>query len=216
MKFIWISVFLLSWDFYLSQSAVLYNLHNSALTSNAINKIGVTDFNNNDYLGSPYLENNFLPSTIEKEKGIHLIRYNIYNDEIILQKDDNYFKIPKISDLSFFLINDKHIIRLVNETYYIQSSSEKNNLVILRKENIKFTQGKISENGYSQNTPSKFTNGKPDYFLYNIEDKKLIPAKKDDLKSAYPNKSNELDQIFKKYKFKNKEDYQELINIFAN
>jgi len=215
MKFILVSAVFLTCNLYFSQSTVLHNLHHSTLTSNALNKIGVTDLDNNDYEGSPFLDKNFLPSKIEGEEGVHLLRYNIYNDEIILKRDDDYFKIPK-TNLEYFHINDKHVVRLVNGTYYIQTSNVKNNFVILKKENIKFTQGKISENGYSQSTSSKFSHLKTDYFLYNIEDKNLIPAKKEDLLKVFPNKMPEINQIFKKNKFKNEKDYNDLLIIIIN
>ncbi|MBD3903805.1 hypothetical protein NAL32_01955 [Chryseobacterium sp. Ch-15] len=216
MRRIIVLSFILSVNLYFCQSTVLYNLHNKTLTSNAINKIGVTDLNNNDYVGSPFLENNFSPSIIEGENGQHLLRYNIYNDEIILQKDDNYFKIPKNSNLDYFIINNKYKVRLVNDTYYIQTSSEKNKFVILKKENIKFTQGKISENGYGQNTSSKFTKQKADYFLYNLESKKLIPFKKEDFKSVFVAKENEINQFFKTSRLKIDDDYNEFLKIVSN
>ncbi|WP_210148712.1 hypothetical protein [Chryseobacterium scophthalmum] len=216
MRRIIVLSFIFSANLYFCQSTVLYNLHNKTLTSNAINKIGVTDLNNNDYVGSPFLENNFSPSTIKGENGVHLLRYNIYNDEIILQKDDNYFKIPKNSNLDYFIINNKYKVRLVNDTYYIQTSSEKNGFVILKKEDIKFTQGKISENGYEQSTPSKFTKKKAEYFLYNLESKKLIPFKKEDFTSFFVTKEKEINQFFKKNKLKSDDDYNEFLKIVLN
>lgn len=213
MKSVIAASFILSVNLYFCQSTVLYNLHNKTLTSNAINKIGVTDLNNNDYVGSPFLEKNFTPSTIVGENGMHLLRYNIYNDEIILQKDDNYFKIPKNSNLDYFIINNKYKVRLVNDTYYIQISSEKSGFVILKKEDIKFTQGKISENGYGQSTPSKFTNKKAQYFLYNLESKKLISFKKEDLTSFFVTKEKEISQFFKTNKLKSDDNYNEFLKI---
>lgn len=149
--------------------------------SQAINKIGVTRLADNEYEGSPFLDKEFLPSTIKGETGTFLLRYNIYNDEIILKKDEQYFKVPK-EGIEYFNINNKYIIRLINGSYYIQSSSEKNNFSIVRKEMIKFSKGKVAENIYGQSMAAKFSNMKPDYFLYNSDTKALISLTLKDLK----------------------------------
>lgn len=215
MRRIFFASLFLSFNFYFSQSTVLHNLNHNRLMSSALSKIGNNELNDNDYIGSPYLEKSFLPSTIKGEKGIHLLRYNIYNDEIILQRGDEYFEIPK-TDLEYFSIDDKYIVRLVNGTYYVQISKEVNGYTILKKDKIKFTQGKISENGYGQNSPSKFTNLKPEYFLYKTDDKNLIPIKKEDLKQKFPKKGNQLDQVFKKNKFKNENEFDDILNIIIS
>lgn len=196
-----------------SQSTVLYNLNNNRLLSNSVSKIGVGGVvDNDDYEGSPFLDKEFLPSTIKGEKGVFLLRYNIYNDEIVLKRDDKYFKIPK-EDVDYFKINDKYIVRLINGSYYIDSSIEKNNYVIVRKEHITFAAGKASENTYDQARSPKFSNAKPDYFLFNMEQKVITPLKKEDIKRLFPNKSTELDENFKKNKLKSADDFNSLLNI---
>jgi hypothetical protein len=206
-------LFLISANFYFAQSTVLYNLNNNRLMSNAIDKIGANGMSDDDYEGSPFLEKQFLPSIIKGEKGTYLLRYNIYNDEIILKDGEEYFKIPK-EGLDYFIINNKYIIRLIEGNYYIQSS-EKKSFAIVRKDNVKFTSSKVSENSYSQNKLAKFSNEKPDYFLYDSQSKKLTPLDKEKLKMAFPNKSNELNQNFKKNKLKNVEDFNELLNMIS-
>ncbi|MCD0454061.1 hypothetical protein LPB85_01220 [Chryseobacterium sp. LC2016-27] len=210
-RIILVSVFL-GFNFCFSQSSVLHNLNNNRLMSNALNKIGNNELNDNDYTGSPFLDKNFLPSKIGGENGIHLLRYNIYNDEIILNRDSEYFKIPK-TDLNYFEIGNKYFVRLVNGSYYIQTSDEVRGNIILRKDKIKFTQGKISENGYVQSTPSKFTKNKAEYFLYNLESKKLIPFKKEDFTSFFVTKEKEINHFFKTNKLKSDQDYNEILKI---
>ncbi|KMQ66249.1 hypothetical protein ACM46_01465 [Chryseobacterium angstadtii] len=206
------SLFLMG--FYFSQSSVLHNLNNNRLMSQAVNKIGVNGVPDNEFVGSPFLETAFLPSAIKGENGTYLLRYNIYNDEIILKNDDKYFKIPK-EELDYFNINNKYIVRLINGGYYIQSSSEKGNYTIVRKEGVKFTEGKISENTYGQNQPAKFTPLKPDYFLYDTKNKTLIPLKEGDLKNAFPSKDADLVTFFKKNKLKKSEDYNALLEVIV-
>jgi len=184
------------------------------LMSQAVNKIGVSGLADNEYEGSLFLDKEFLPSTIKGEAGIFLLRYNIYNDEIILNKGEEYFKVPK-DGIEYFNINNKYIIRLIDSSYYIQSSSEKNNLTIVRKEKVKFTKGKIAENTYDQSIPTKFSNLKSDYFLYNSETKVLIPLNLKDLKKSFLAKSSELDLFFKQNKLKKTEDYNALLEVLT-
>ncbi|QIY91392.1 hypothetical protein [Chryseobacterium gallinarum] len=198
-----------------SQSTVLHNLNHNRLMSQVVNKIGVEEMVDGEYEGSPFLEKQFLPSTIKGENGTYLLRYNIYNDELILKNEDKYFKIPK-EGLDYFNIDNKYIIRLINNTYYLQSSKEKGHYVIVRKENVKFTQAKASNNAYEPNRAAKFSNNKPDYFLYNINEKSLIPFNKEELKKLFPGKTAELDQIFKKSKFKSADDFDVLLGIISN
>ncbi|MDC8106342.1 hypothetical protein ACNFU2_15740 [Chryseobacterium sp. PTM-20240506] len=205
----------LGFSFCFGQSAVLYNLNNNRLLSNSVNKIGVGESADNDnYDGSPFLEKEFLPSMIKGESGAFLLRYNIYNDEIILKNDDKYYKIPK-EEADYFKINNEYVVRLINGKYYIDSSSDKNNYVIVRKENITFTPGKVAENTYDQARPPKFSRTKPDYFLFDMAKKVITPLKKDEIKALFPNKSEELDQNFKKNKFKNIDDLNSLLSIIA-
>lgn len=182
--------------------------------SQAVNKIGVNELADNEYEGSPFLEKQFLPSTIKGEKGTYLLRYNIYNDEIILKQEDQYFKIPK-EGIEYFNIDNRYIVRLINGTYYIQSSSEKNNLVVVRKEEVKFTQGKAAENTYGQNRASRFSSTKPDYFLYNSENKTLTPLKAEAIKKDFPQKEADLDVFFKKNKLKKTEDFNALLEVIT-
>ncbi|WP_131797290.1 hypothetical protein [Chryseobacterium kwangjuense] len=201
-------------SFYFSQSTVLHNLNHSRLMSQAVNKIGVNELADNEYEGSPFLEKQFLPSTIKGEKGTYLLRYNIYNDEIILKQEDQYFKIPK-EGIEYINIDNRYIVRLINGTYYIQSSSEKNNLAIVRKEEVKFTQGKAAENTYDQSRASRFSSTKPDYFLYNSENKMLTPLKPDAIKKAFPQKEADLETFFKKNKLKKTEDFNALLEVIT-
>lgn len=210
-KVIVIGVFCVS-TICLGQSSVLHNLNNNRLMSNALNKIGNIELNDNDFTGSPFLEKNFLPSTIKGEQGTHFLRYNIYNDEIILQRDNEYFKIPK-ENLKYFVINNKYTIRLIDGTYYVQISQLKNNYSIVKKEKIKFVQGRVSDNGYSQNTQAKFTNLKPEYYLYNESSDKIIAFNKNELKNVFPDKSLLIDEFFKKNKLKDEDDYGKFLEL---
>ncbi|MFN1219583.1 hypothetical protein ACKW6Q_21660 [Chryseobacterium kwangjuense] len=212
-KIIYLLPFLVT-NFYFSQSTVLHNLNHSRLMSQAVNKIGVNELADNEYEGSPFLEKQFLPSTIKGEKGTYLLRYNIYNDEIILKQEDQYFKIPK-EGIEYINIDNRYIIRLINGTYYIQSSSEKNNLTIVRKEEVKFTQGKAAENTYDQSRASRFSSAKPDYFLYNSENKTLTPLKAEAIKKIFPQKEADLDVFFRKNKLKKTEDFNALLEVLT-
>lgn len=200
-------------NFCFAQSSVLYNLNNGRLLSTAVNKIGINGMDENEYEGSPYLEKEFLPSTITGEKGTFLLRYNIYNDEVILKSGDEYFKLPK--EIERFTINGKFIIRRINNSYYIESSLENKNYLIVRKEKINFIPAKASTNNYQQSKLAKFTSGKPDFFLYNTESKKLFPLNKNDLKNDFPQKSHELDKSLKTNKLKTTKDFNDLLDIIV-
>ncbi|MDR2236295.1 MAG: hypothetical protein LBE92_09235 [Chryseobacterium sp.] len=215
MKKINVLLLLCVGGFYFSQSVVLHDLNHSRLMSQVVNKIGVGELADDEYEGSPFLEKQFLPSAIKGENGVYLLRYNIYNDEIILKKDDQYFKIPKDGVEYFNIDNNRYILRLINGAYYIQSSAEKGNYVIVRKETVKFTPAKAAGNAYEQSRPAKFSANKPDYFLYNTEKKNITPLEKEELKKLFPDKAAELDQIFKKNKFKNTGDFNVLLNMIS-
>ncbi|WP_143754074.1 hypothetical protein [Chryseobacterium sp. 52] len=216
MRKIGLLVSLLSVGFCFSQikNTALNNLNYDRLMSQAVNKIGVSGLADNEYEGSPFLDKEFLPSTIMNEKGTFLLRYNIFNDEIIMKKGEEYFKIPK-EGVDYFNINNKYIIRLINGTYYIQSSSEKNNYTVVRKQEVKFISSKVAENTYDQGRSAKFSNTKPDYFLFNMETKTLIPLKAGDLKNAFPMKEADLNVFLKKNKLKDPQDYNALLEIIA-
>jgi len=204
-----ISVFLNTAAF--GQSSILYNLNNNRLTSNAINKIGKTDLNNNDYEGSPFLNKDFQPSTISGEGGVHLLRYNIYSDEIVLKRDNDYFLLPK-KELKSVVIGST-VIRMINDTYYVQLSKEINSTALLKKEQVKYTPGRISDNSYSSNTTAKFSVSKVDYYLFKTDTQQLSIFSHDNLLKLFPDKKDLINDVFKKNKLKKSEDYLNAYNM---
>ncbi|WP_312075210.1 hypothetical protein [Chryseobacterium sp.] len=187
------------------------SIHHNRLMVNALDKIDKKVVDNADFDGSPYLEDKFLPSKIEGEDGTHLLRYNIYNDEIVLRKDDEYFKVPK-EGLEYFNIDNKYNIVLIDGKYYVQVSDIVNKYSVLKKESVRFIDAKPSENSYDQARKARFVKNRPDYFLYDRNNGKLIPFKKNDLEIAFSDKKDLIGKISKKNKLKSDEDYKDFFS----
>ncbi|WP_128414171.1 hypothetical protein [Chryseobacterium sp. Leaf394] len=199
---------------YFGQSTVLNSIHHNRLMVNALDKIDKTVLDNSDYEGSPFLEDKFLPSKILGEDGIHLLRYNVYQDEIVLKKNEDYFKVPK--ELVEFHFDNRYVVLLINDKYYIKVSDKINEYSVVKKETVRFIAAKASENGYGQATKARFVSTKPDYFLHDANTGKLIPFKKSDLEENFSAKKEKISTISRKNKLKTDEDYKKFLQELMN
>ncbi len=141
-----------------SQADAMSMINNGNTVVRLSDKLGKTEKN---YTGSPYLFDDFKPSKINNLNTTFPIKYDIYNDSMLLQQGNEIYKFNKDSYNTFIIDNIK--IELINNTYYIVLA-EKNNIKFLKKEIIKLYQK--DGTGYSE-AILKYTKQSPEYYIFN-------------------------------------------------
>lgn len=141
-----------------SQADAMSMINNGNTVVRLSDKLGKTEKN---YTGSPYLFDDFKPSKINNLNTTFPIKYDIYNDSMLLQQGNEIYKFNKDSYNTFIIDNIK--IELINNTYYIVLA-EKNNIKFLKKEIIKLYQK--DGTGYSE-AISKYIKQSPEYYIFN-------------------------------------------------
>ncbi|MBN2236061.1 MAG: hypothetical protein JW729_00790 [Bacteroidales bacterium] len=179
----------------------------------------------NEIEGSPYLRNEFqngyvLTSTNIKYQDVPL-RYNIYNDEIEFQMDDNVLALDNPDNYQEVAIGGDIFINCPIKggsnnasSYFIRLNNQKK-LVLLKRFGIEFLPAK-SPQGYVDAKPATFKKMPVSYYV-KFEGK---PAEEignlKSLLSLFGDKSTEMETYIKKEKLKlrNEEDLLKIISKY--
>ncbi len=172
--------------------------------------ISSTKSNINNIKGSPYINQKFLPVTIDKLSGKNLsARYNAFNDEIEIKKGSsniNYVlnkksKFSKIQFISSKVSYEAHhyIENNKNKHGYLAQLNPTGNYLLLKKQHITFIEAKPSKTGYDKETPAQFKKTKDKYFI-KISDDKIIELQKNkkDFAKLFPKHEKEILSYIKK------------------
>lgn len=155
-----------------------------------------------DVKGSPYLNKEFLPSKVEGRDDSHLMRYNMFHDNIEFFQDEKIMVLPKeeaYSEVTFLKENRK--FRLIDGKYYIVLFDGKS-ISALKKMSVKFQKMQKSTNGYQSDIPAKFINLDDQYFIFRDNKLENTPKNAKDFVELFPEKKNDLLKFIKEKKLK--------------
>ncbi|WP_298894151.1 hypothetical protein [uncultured Psychroserpens sp.] len=221
------SIFLTAMISLVSFSATAQDPNRQNLTSPGL--IYAFDLNDNSIIGTPYIENDFMPGKISADKDGKLfsLRYNAFSDVMEIKKDNN-----DIEALNKDLLNVTITFSKGNKAYraYNYIDSDTNNgkrgyfvvltdasieKPLLAKEIISFTEKKKAASSYAKTKPAQYKR-KSDVY-YTLNDKGIaveIPSKKKEIAKTFPKHSKEILSFIKSNKIKTskKEDLIKLVN----
>ena len=190
---------------------VLNELANSRQFSSLLHKNGA-EIDPNEFTGNPYLHNFFLPAEISGKNGLFMMRYNIFNDEIILQNGEKeFYKLPKSPEFSLITFKNNDKISLINDNYYIIVSGDQQKGII-KKLGVKFSPAKPSVDGYQPDIKARFTDTKPEYFYTSNNGVTPLTKNLEELINLLPEKKDKIKKKKKKINRKTDLDYQNLYN----
>ncbi len=178
-------------------------------------------------LGSPYLNEVFVPSLINEIKVTQLVRFNAYNGTVEV----------KISGSKVVLLGDsvKYIIRLKDgsdKIYYtgnfFDAKGKLNNSFFLLihqseafdlylKEKKKYTKA-VKAEGYKDAEPASFKEVEGEYYITDLWEKTprlvLLPKKISTFLELFPNQAKTLKKFIRDHKLKlnNAEDLVQIMN----
>jgi hypothetical protein len=178
-------------------------------------------------IGSPYLNESFIPCQINEIRETQLVRFNAYNGTVEV----------KVSSTKTVLLSDSEIFVIVlkdgsGKTYHTGNFfNPKGNLVnsffevihqstdyrLFIKENIKYHK-KVKAEGYKDAQPPSFKKAAASYFITDLWEKTprlvMLPRKMSAFLELFPDQSKALKKFIreKRLKIDNAEDLVQIMN----
>lgn len=175
-----------------------------------------------DVFGSKYINDEFLPGTLNKSPKVYSFRYNAYQDEIEVKNGSEVYAVIKNFNFPItFLASNKvyqvfeHTIEKEKTKGFFVVLTDAKNIKLLLKEKIKFAPEKKAKSGYHKYEPASFKRFIDTHFIgYKNNKAERLPKKKSDFLELFANNSEHIDKFIKDNKLKyNKTD--DLIKIFT-
>lgn len=179
-------------------------------------------------LGSPYSEKMFSLAKVGIIEQKTFMRYNIFEDqfEFISTKKDTLLldKTEDFGEIVFTNSNKKFKLttytNLKKKLFYgyLISLSEKNNVILYKKDNISFTDEKPAKTTLERDMPAKYAPNSPYYFIkFNDKMTTEFPENKKGLLKLFPEKKEIIETFFKENKinFSDENDLKKLIDMIV-
>ena len=178
-------------------------------------------------VGTPYLNEVFMSSTISGVENIFLTRYNAFSDEVEVSYDESIFVIPKeerystiynkASDYKLQLLRynaekDEYVYGYLFEIF----SNDK--VGFYKREQITLQEAREAPNGYSLPVPPKYNRKNEEYYL-KMDAERVVPFPKSKkaLLNLYASNEQKVSSYLKEEKisFKKEEDLLKLTKFLA-
>ena len=160
-----------------------------------------------DIEGSPFLQKSFSKTKIDGITEAQSMRYNIYADQLEIEKNGEIMVFPKYSSYTRFVFpSSNEIIQFFdtkdeNTGYFLELANAKTK--IYKKLKIQFSQGSSAISGYQEAKEPQFSKGDPIYYIKTADDTIIKnPKSNKDILSIYSTESQRLNDYFKKNRIK--------------
>jgi len=179
----------------------------------------IVDIDYLDIEGSPYLNENFIKSTIimdNHEKIEIKLRYNIFNDAIETKLEEKIRILNKNTNTKEVIIDGKSFCFVVLDNLPSKTIVEKiyvHKLILYLKHHVSFKKAQIAKS-YTDPKPNRFVNSHPKLYIKTPFQESLIQIKRlKDFTKIFPNSSSQIKKFIKENKIKidNKEQLIQLV-----
>lgn len=178
---------------------------------------------NKNVQGSAYVYENFIDATIKDVEGFPKVRYNALKDDMEVQQNNTAYVIPREPAFSNIkIISTGETIVLEKFDYkgkpyegYLFVISEKNPIIVYKKERVEFKDFEKPRNSYAEETPARFIPQKNEFFIKTADGKITeLPKNKKKLIELIPDKQANIEAFFKSNKvdFSNDKDLKKLFS----
>lgn len=187
-------------------------------------KIRSFDLRSKDIVGSVYINKQFIPAKISGYKGVYMINYNAYEDEMEIEKDGKLFLLPKKNDYTISIADNSKKYRIYNYKdknnspsgfFVIKFTSPK--VTLLLKEIIILKEEVKGDRGIANYEPPTLFRTKDKYYVsFNNIDAIELPKRKKDFTQLFPSNSSEIEMYVKKNKlnFSKEEDLIQILTYY--
>ena len=186
----------------------------------------------NKVIGSPYLNEEFLPARVNKSKTTYFIRFNAAENSVEFKGENNVnMTLPKSDAYEIKLLdgsNREYETRSYEDkdtemsTTFFEKLYSNNDFGIYLKEKINFTPVKLAKHSFEAHKPGKFTKAEETFYVtgINSEPGKLteIPKKEKLFVALFDESSPRIKQFIKKEKLEidKKEDLIRVMKFYHN
>lgn len=174
-----------------------------------------------DVKGTSYINQDFSPAKVGNESTIYLLRYNVYKDEMEVERDNVIYFLSKSNNLIFNFINDKKVYQIFDYTddgqpktgyFNVLYTSEKFSLIL--KEKIKLIPAVQPKSGYDEYKPPTLKREKDIlYIAYKNNTLTELPSKKKDFIKLFSSNAENIEKYISKNKLNIKHS-EDLVQIF--
>jgi len=180
------------------------------------------DNSQKNLVGSSYIDKNFHAAKISVDSTIYSIRFDAYQDEMEIEKDNHKFYLRKDFNYTATFLGTNKVYQVYNyedkdqdRTGFFVVLFNGDKVSLLMKERIMFFEEVIAKSGYDKYQPPTLKRVKDKLYIgYKNNETKELPKKKNEILKLFSNKSKNIESFAKENKlgFKNKKD---LIIIFT-
>lgn len=165
--------------------------------------------------GTPYIIDDFSPARVSADKEkIYNLRYNAVTDQMEVETEKNTIQAinKNIDGVTITFLKDDKVYESINyinkegvaeRGYFIHLNSADSKINLLIKESKKFIERQPAKSSYQDTKPAKFKRVDDVYYVI-IKNKtaQILPTKKKELLSLFPEKSNDISSFIKSNKIK--------------
>ena len=180
------------------------------------------DNSQNDLVGSSYIDKIFQAAKISVDSTIYSIRFDAYQDEMEIEKDNQKFYLRKDFNYTATFLGTNKVYQVYDyedtdqdRTGFFVVLFNGDKVSLLMKERIKFFEEVIAKSGYDKHQPPTLKRVKDKLYIgYKNNETEELPKKKNEILKLFSNNSKNIESFAKENKlgFKNKKD---LIKIFT-
>jgi hypothetical protein len=196
-------------------------------SSNLQGLISSINNNNTDIEGSPYINETYQLAKISSlGENLLEVRYNGYDDqfEINGDQDKTYLLNKHQNDLTIYFLNSDKTYKTFNyvdqqngipSTSYFVVLNPNSDMLLLKKESVKFVEGKKGVTSYERDKPPKFRRNSDKYY-YKIREHEIynFPNNKTDLTDQFPEIAESILNFIKSNKIKTSRE-EDLIQLVS-
>jgi hypothetical protein len=188
---------------------------------NSARSVSSFDLRSKDIVGSSYIEEDFLPAKITNNDKVFSIRYNVYQDEMEMEKDGAPYYLPKSFGYTVSFINSNKLYQVysLNSNEKVEPSfflvlSVGDKITLLAKERIRLNDAVKPKSGYDKYKPPTLEQIKNKFYIgYANYSTAELPSKKKEFLKLFSSDSSTIEKFVKENKLGIKKQ-EDLIKIF--
>lgn len=167
-----------------------------------------------------YLTEGFKPASIEGNKSVFYLRYNLYEDQMEFTKEDQiYFMRKNLGDkIKFRTLNRTYVCKeFKGKPMYFLLNFESDKIGLLTKESVTYVKAKKAQTNYDEDKPADYKRQKDKYYLVISGELSKVPKKKKDFIALFQSKKAQIKQYMKSQNLSHKKisDLEKIL-IFNN
>lgn len=171
-------------------------------------------------VGTPYINEEFLPAKINDGKVLYFMRYDAYTNQMEAQQEDGIYLAPMSYNVTInftttdktYQVFDYFVDGEFTTEFFVVLTKGRHKLLVL--EDVKFFEGVKTRSTLKEDTPPTLKRVTDKFFVSQADHNAVeLPRKKNDFLSLFKKDAEKIEAFMKKEKLGNKSK-EDLIKIF--